>query len=308
MNRAAAWRDYLDDLSPIQVPMSFLDDASVAAAMAMPGHAPDQSQAAFDAMPIAELAARWRMLQFVGVKLQTEATWAGTRYFSSLPHDQPVRAYDMVLAVLAAETDLSVRLRLHDVLSTLVHAHGASLVDRIVADAADNAGLRWLLGGGCWWTQDEAMEARIDAAADAESFRADLEAHKTRNPPIDFDALSIEELARVWVEQSDKPFKDHDHNWQDFQSYQRELIEYDPETAIDLVVAVLKIETNPFLLSVLAAGLLEDVIDMRVIDRIEREAAADPRFLALLGGVWYSRKPDDVKARLDALLGQGKIL
>jgi hypothetical protein len=28
-----------------------------------------------------------------------------------------------------------------------------------------------------------------------------------------------------------------------------------------------------------------------------RESAADPRVLALLGGVWYSRKPDDVKSR-----------
>ena len=95
---------------------------------------------------------------------------------------------------------------------------------------------------------------------------------------------------------------------QALQDYQRELIENDPDSALDLVVAVLKIETNRFLLSVLAAGLLEDVIDMPVIDRIEREAAADPRFLALLGGVWYSRKPDDVKARLDAILGPDQII
>ena len=72
----------------------------------------------------------------------------------------------------------------------------------------------------------------------------------------------------MWIEQTDKPFKDHDHNWQAFQDYQRELIEYDPDSALDLVVAVLKVETNPFLLSVLAAGLLEDVIDMPVIDRM----------------------------------------
>jgi hypothetical protein len=287
--------------------MTFIDDAMAAATMAVPGPgAPDDACAAFDAMPVAELAARWRMLQFVGVKEQTEETWTATRYFNSLPHESPARAYDMVLAVLAAETDTSVRLRLHDVMSTLVHAHGASLVDRIEADAADDAALRWLLGGGCWWTQDKAMEARLDAVADIEAFRVDFEAHKTRNAPIDFDALSIDELSRVWVEQTDKPFKDHDHNWQDFQDYQRELIEYDPDAAVDLVIAVLKIETNPFLLSVLAAGLLEDVIDMPVIDRIERQAAADPHFLALLGGVWYSRKPDDVKARLDAILGRNK--
>lgn len=37
----------------------------------------------------------------------------------------------------------------------------------------------------------------------------------------------------------------HDQNWGDFQHYQRELIEYDPESAVDLVVVVLKIETHP---------------------------------------------------------------
>ena len=210
--------------------MSFIDDAKAAAIVAVPGHgAPEDAQAAFDAMPMAELAARWRMQQFVGIKQQTEGTWAAARYLDSLPHEQPRRAYEMVLAVLAAETDLSVRLRLHDVFSTLIHAHGALLVDRIVADTTDNAALRWLLGGGCWWTQDKAMEARLEAVADVDAFRADYETHKTRNEPVDFDALSIDELARVWIEQTDKPFKDHDHNWQDFQDYQRELIEYDPE-------------------------------------------------------------------------------
>lgn len=289
--------------------MNFIDGAKAVATMAVPGPgAPEDVQAAFDAMPIAELAARWRMAQFVGIRQQTEETWAASRYFDSLPHDKPQRAYDMVLAVLAVETDLSMRLRLHDLFSTLIHAHGALLVDRIVADAADHAALRWLLGGGCWWTQDEALEARLEAVADVDAFRADHEAHKTRNAPIVFDALSIDELARVWIDETDKPFKDHDQNWQDFQNYQRELIEYDPESAVDLVVAVLKIETNPLLLSVLAAGPLEDVIDMRVIDRIEREAAADPRFLALLRGVWYSRKPDAVKARLDAILGPDPII
>ena len=135
----------------------------------------------------------------------------------------------MVLAVLAAETDMSVRLRLHDVMSTLIYAHGALLVDRIEADAAGNAALRWLLGGGYWWAQDKALEARLKAVADVAGFRADQEAHKSRNEPIDFDALSIEELARVWIEQTDKPFKDHDDNWQAFEDYQRELVEYDPD-------------------------------------------------------------------------------
>ena len=56
----------------------------------------------------------------------------------------------------------------------------------------------------------------------------------------------------------------------------------------------------------LAAGPLEDVISMRTIDRIEREAAADKRFRGLLGGVWYFRATDELKARLDALIGDNR--
>src|SRR5688572_344049 len=108
--------------------MGFIDDAKAAATMAVPGvRTPDEARTAFDAMSIAELAARWRMLQFVGVKEQTDGTWMATLYFDALPHESPVRAFDLALAVLAAETDMSVRLRLNDLMATLVHVHGASL-------------------------------------------------------------------------------------------------------------------------------------------------------------------------------------
>ena len=60
------------------------------------------------------------------------------------------------------------------------------------------------------------------------------------------------------------------------------------------------------MLSLLAAGPLEDVISMETIDRIEREASVIKRFHDLLGGVWYYRAPDELKARLDALVGQNR--
>jgi hypothetical protein len=210
-----------------------------------------------------------------------------------------------VLALLKTETDRSVLLRLCDFMSRLLYAHGAELIDRIEADVRGNSGLRWLLGGAYWSAQGQALQGRLKAIADVAGHRADQDAHNARGELIDFDALSIEELAPVWIEQTDKPFKDHDHNWQAFDDFVRNLVDEDPDKALDLVLAVLRIETHPALLSVLAAGLLEDVIDMRVIDRIERAAAADPRFLALLQGVWYSSKPDDVRARLDAILRRG---
>ena len=71
---------------------------------------------------------------------------------------------------------------------------------------------------------------------------------------------------------------------------------------LDMILEVLKVETNERMLGYLAAGPLEDVIGMNTIDRVEREAAANERFQRLLGGVWYYRAPDELKARLDALI------
>ena len=114
------------------------------------------------------------------------------------------------------------------------------------------------------------------------------------------------ELARAWVEQYSKSDRDRDDNFFAMMDYERELREEDPDKAIDLIVEILKIETNPVMLSLLAAGPLEDVISMETIDRIEREASANKRFHDLLGGVWYYRAPDELKARLDALVRQNR--
>ena len=115
--------------------------------------------------------------------------------------------------------------------------------------------------------------------------------------------MSVPELARAWVEQYSKSDRDRDDNFFAMMDYERDLREEDPDKAIDLIVEILKIETNPVLLSLLAAGALEDVISMETIDRIEREAATDKRFHDLLGGVWYYRARDELKARLNALIG-----
>ena len=88
--------------------------------------------------------------------------------------------------------------------------------------------------------------------------------------------------------------------------YERGLRCENPDKAIDLILEILKIESNPVLLSLLAAGPLEEVISIETIDRIEHEAAANKRFRDLLGGVWYYRASDELKARLDALIGDDR--
>jgi hypothetical protein len=188
---------------------------------------------------------------------------------------------------------------------SLLYAPSAAVIGRIESEAMQNAGLRWLLGG-VHFGPDEPFKRRIEAIADSKGWRADDLARRTPKHPLDCEAMSVPELARAWVEQYSKSERDRDDNFYAMMDYERELREEDPDKAIDLIVEILKLETNPVMLSLLAAGPLEDVISMETIDRIEREAAADKRFHDLLGGVWYYRAPDELKARLDALVGPNR--
>jgi hypothetical protein len=283
--------------------MNFIDDAMKLATMPVPGPAaPDEHARAFAQMSIVELAGLWCSLQYVGLKEQSEESWAALLYFDQLPHEQPERAFALVLAVLRSEAHKSVLLELNAKLFTvLIHKHASRLIDEIEREAQGDARLRWLLGGVVWWAPNEGLRERILALADQDGWRHDRDARDAAEP-IDFAKLSTDELARVWIDQNTKPHKDHDDNWMALQDYERELVADNPDAAIDLIVAILEVETDERVLGFLAAGLLENVISMRSIDRIEREAATNEKFRWLLGGVWYWSEPDELKARLDAVL------
>jgi hypothetical protein len=233
---------------------------------------------------------------------ETEGTWAATLYFDHLPHEAPERAFELVRTVLASETDRSVLTQLNDKLMiALINAHGLHFAGRIEAEAKADARFSWLLGGAYAWTSDEALKARLAAVADAAGWD---EYDKFRSAPaqeINYAALTTQELARAWVEQRIKPEKDYDDNWYALGDYQRELLDNDPDRVIDLILEILNIESNPNVLSLLATGLLEDVVGADAIERIECEAAANARFRDLLGGVWYAKR-DEIKTRLDAIV------
>ena len=267
---------------------------------------PDDTDDFLNAMPIPELASMWCALQRLSRRDQTSGAWAAILYFDHLPHKRPDRALDLALEVLRSEPDKPTVMQLNDkFMLSLIYAHGADVIDRIEAEAEQNAGLRWLLGG-IHFGPDEPFKSRIEAIADSRRLATRRVARRTPKHPLDCEAMSVAELARAWVEQYSKSDRDRDDNFFAMMDYERELREEDPDKAIDLIVEILKIETNPVLLSLLAAGPLEDVISMETIDRIEREASANKRFHDLLGGVWYYRAPDELKARLDALVGQNR--
>jgi hypothetical protein len=285
----------------------FMKDATNWATMAVPGaETPEEERKLFDAMPLAELADVWRALQQVGLRDQTEGTRATFNYFDSLPHQQPERALDLILEILRRETDSATLLQLGDKFTpALLYAHGPTLIDRLERETAANPPLRWLLGSVYWWTEDDALEARLASIADRDGWRAARDAHEARSPLIDFESLSPIEIAQVWIAQNGCPDKDRDQNWMALRDYESELRSEDPEHALAIILEILKIEANANMLSYLAAGPLEDLITLDTIDMIEAEAAANEHFKWLLGGVWYYTAPDELKARLDAII-QGR--
>lgn len=266
----------------------------------------EEANALFDALPIPQLAMMWCALQRISRRDQTGSVWAAKVYFDHLPNDQPDRALDLVLEVLATEQDKPTVMLLNDKLMlSLMFTHGAEVIDRVETAARDNSKLRWLLGGVRFGT-GKSFERRIEAIADGGAWEIDDVARHQPQHPLDCETMSVPALARAWVEQHSKSDRDRDDNFFALMDFERELREEDPDRAIDVIVQVLKIENNPVLLSMLAAGPLEDVISLRTIDRIEREAAANKRFRDLLGGIWYFRAPEELKARLDALIGDAR--
>jgi hypothetical protein len=263
---------------------------------------PDDTDALLDAMPVAELAPMWCVLQRLSRRDQTGGAWAVKLYFDHLPHKRPDRALDLALEVLRSESDKPTVMQLNDkLIPALMYWHGSDVINRIETEAENDARLRWLLGG-IHFGPDEALKDRIEAIADATGWRTDETARQRPEHALDCETMSLPELARAWVEQYSKSDRDRDDNFFVMMDYERDLRNEDPDKAIDLIVEILDIETNPVLLSLLAAGPLEDVISMETIDRIELEASKNKRFHDLLGGVWYYRASDELKARLDALV------
>jgi hypothetical protein len=282
----------------------FMKEAANWATMPIPGaETPEEQAKLFDAMPMAELADTWRALQQVGLRDKTDGTWATFHYFDSLPHQQPDRALDLILEILKRETDTAVLIQLGDKFTpALMIAHGATLIDRLEREAVDNPRLRWLLGSVIWWTEDDALEQRLSAISDKDGWWATHETHEQRNPKIDFARLSPAEIAQVWIAQNGCAEKDRDRNWSALRDYESDLRGEDPERALAIILEVLKAEPNQNMLGYLAAGPLEDLITLDTIDMIEVEAERNERFRWLLGGVWYYTAPDELKARLDAII------
>jgi hypothetical protein len=84
-----------------------------------------------------------------------------------------------------------------------------------------------------------------------------------------------------------------------------DLNDEDPELCWRAILEILQRKPRDKVLGVLAAGPLEDLIEYHgpdFIEKIEREAIANPALKHLLGGVWQSSTPG-IWARIEAIRG-----
>lgn len=106
------------------------------------------------------------------------------------------------------------------------------------------------------------------------------------------DKNNIEEWATSYISFEEKPTPKNDDDpawWPVRQFY--ELVHEKPELCWDAILKILESTSNEEILSGLAAGPLEDLIEEHgpaFIERIEREALQNAKFKKLLRGVWKS--------------------
>lgn len=128
------------------------------------------------------------------------------------------------------------------------------------------------------------------------------------------DDLHREKLVRAWIaawhwrdqnpgwhERDDT----HPDDWADGEL--DDLCHADPETTFQIILDILRADSAPSIMEVLAAGPLEDLLARHgpfVIDWIEKQARVDPLFKKLLGGVWQNRTDAVIWDRVVAIRGE----
>jgi hypothetical protein len=278
----------------------------------------EEHQAAIAAMPVEDLVRGWRAMNRARYPDKTAGCWCFDRYFDALGHQDPQRAVDFIAAELAGEPDDAMVALIADgkLLPQLLHFNAPKVAGRLVETALRVPRLRWLLGGVYWsirggMVESERAKQRLLAIADRAAYDAWKEALQADAEEIDFDALALPELARVWIEMTARSPREKlmDDNAARLFDWQGDLVRDDPDRALALIREVLRQEPHPAILGVLAAGLLEDLIPAQegpVFDAIEAEAQANPRFRHLLGGVWFSSMSPAVVARLEKVTDRSR--
>jgi hypothetical protein len=275
-----------------------------------------EAEAKLAMLPLDDLVRGWREINTVGLRDRTSGTYAFDMYFDRLGRDDPDRALAFVTAVVADEPDdaLVALLARGKLLMQLLHNHAPRVMEGLEAAALGSRRLRWLLGAIAWtfrggMISDDTTARHLLAIADEEAFKAWEHGAKTQHESIDFAALPIPDLARRWIELTARSplARESDDHWSDLFDYQRHLANEEPARALALVKEIVRVEDDPMVLSVLAAGVLEDLLvgnGRAIIAEVEAEARDNPRFRDVLRGAWITSADPDVAERLASAVGR----
>jgi hypothetical protein len=114
---------------------------------------------------------------------------------------------------------------------------------------------------------------------------------------------NLSRISRAWLHHSEQP------EW--LFLWVMDLCESSPDDAWPLVLELVGAARDEGELARVAAGPLERLLSCQgqnVIERVELEAAANPRFHVALSGVWRSTMPGVIWARLANAIGKGPAL
>jgi hypothetical protein len=121
----------------------------------------------------------------------------------------------------------------------------------------------------------------------------------------------IESLAAAWLE-----FERTPEDAPEWESRRSVVFEFDqlctsnPEAAWQAILAIVQRESDEEVLGVLAAGPLEDLLSRHgeaLIERVEQQARADPRFRSVLRGLYQLFMTDEVWQRVQAAGGRSAV-
>jgi hypothetical protein len=104
--------------------------------------------------------------------------------------------------------------------------------------------------------------------------------------------FSVNEVAEDWLRQSQRT---------DGDTTMYDVVHDEPEVAWTAILQILARPLTQDQISILAGGPLEDLLAVhgpQFIERIEHEAAQNPRFNHLLGGVWQNQMPPEIWERV----------
>ena len=119
------------------------------------------------------------------------------------------------------------------------------------------------------------------------------------------DTTELMQISQAWIEYHHAGDQADEHH-RDFWAYEKlsELTREAPETAWDLMVAILRQDQSDTIVANLAAGPMEDLLGMhgeRFIQRIESMAKVDHLFYKLVTAIWQNEIPDGIWLRLKSI-------